>query len=47
MNEMNPKVDFYFHKSGRWQEEIEKLRTIILNSQLTEELKVGCSLLHI
>jgi len=41
MNEMNPKVDFYFRKSGRWQEEIEKLRTIILNCQLTEELKWG------
>ena len=38
---MNPKVDFYFRKSGKWQEEIEKLRTIILNCQLTEELKWG------
>lgn len=41
MNEMNPKVDFYFRKSGRWHDEIEKLRTIILNCQLTEELKWG------
>jgi uncharacterized protein YdeI (YjbR/CyaY-like superfamily) len=41
MNEMNPKVDFYFRKSGKWQEEIEKLRTIILDCQLTEELKWG------
>ncbi len=41
MNEMNPKVDFYFRKSGKWQEEIEKLRSIILGCQLTEELKWG------
>jgi len=41
MNETNPKVDFYFLKSGKWHDEIEKLRTIILNCQLTEELKWG------
>ncbi len=39
---MNPKVDFYFSKSKKWQEEIEKLRTIILDCGLTEELKWGC-----
>jgi len=38
---MNPKVDFYFSKSKKWQEELEKLRTIILDCQLTEELKWG------
>lgn len=38
---MNPKVDFYFIKEKKWQEEIEKLRTIILNCGLTEELKWG------
>lgn len=38
---MNPKVDFYFNKEKRWQEEIEKLRSIILNCGLTEELKWG------
>jgi len=38
---MNPKVDFYFRK-GRWQEELEKLRAIVLDSGLTEELKWGC-----
>jgi uncharacterized protein YdeI (YjbR/CyaY-like superfamily) len=38
---MNPKVDFYFIKEKQWQEEIEKLRTIILDCQLTEELKWG------
>jgi len=41
MNSMNPKVDFYFRK-GRWQEELEKLRAIVLDSGLTEELKWGC-----
>jgi uncharacterized protein YdeI (YjbR/CyaY-like superfamily) len=41
MNGMNPKVDFYFSNSERWQEELEKLRTIILDCQLTEELKWG------
>jgi uncharacterized protein YdeI (YjbR/CyaY-like superfamily) len=38
---MNPKVDFYFVKASRWQEEFEKLRMIILDCQLTEELKWG------
>ena len=39
---MNPKVDFYFNKAKKWQEEIEKLRTIVLDCGLTEELKWGC-----
>jgi uncharacterized protein YdeI (YjbR/CyaY-like superfamily) len=39
---MNPKVDFYFNKAKKWQEEIERLRTIVLNCGLTEELKWGC-----
>jgi len=39
---MNPKVDFYFSKADKWQEEIRKLRTIILDCGLTEELKWGC-----
>jgi len=38
---MNPKVDFYFNKEKKWQEEIEKLRAIILECGLTEELKWG------
>jgi len=38
---MNPKVDFYFSKAEKWQEELEKLRMIILDCQLTEELKWG------
>lgn len=38
---MNPKVDFYFTKAKKWQEELEELRTIALDSGLTEELKWG------
>src|SRR5713226_8444085 len=41
MNRMNPKVDFYFNKTKKWQEEFEKLRNVILDCQLTEELKWG------
>ena len=39
---MNPKVDFYFDKEKKWRKEIEKLRTIILDCGLAEELKWGC-----
>jgi len=42
MNRTNPKVDWYFTKAKKWQEEIKELRTIILDCQLTEELKWGC-----
>ena len=38
---MNPKVDFYFNKAKRWQEELEKLRAVVLACKLTEELKWG------
>ncbi len=38
---MNPKVDFYFNKAKKWQEELKKLRTIVLGCQLSEELKWG------
>ena len=38
---MNPKVDGYLRKSKKWQQEMEKLRMIILDCQLTEELKWG------
>ena len=38
---MNPKVDFYFDKDKKWQQEIQELRRIILDCQLTEELKWG------
>jgi len=36
---MNPKVDGYLRKSKKWREEMEKLRMIALDCQLTEELK--------
>ncbi len=39
---MNPKVDFYFSKAGKWQKEIKKLRTILLDCDLVEEVKWGC-----
>src|SRR6266702_6237159 len=42
MNRMNPKVDAYLSKAKKWQEEFEKLRMIILDCGLTEELKWGC-----
>ena len=42
MNTMNPKVDEYLGKAKKWQEEFEKLRMIILDCGLTEELKWGC-----
>jgi len=41
-SEMNPKVDFYFSKAGKWQKEIAQLRMIVLNCGLNEELKWGC-----
>ena len=39
---MNPKVDFYFNKTNKWQKEIALLRTIVLDCGLTEVLKWGC-----
>ena len=39
---MNPKVDWFFDKATKWQKEYEKLRTILLDCGLTEELKWGC-----
>ena len=36
-----PKVDGLLHKSKKWQQEFKKLRTIILDYQLTNELKWG------
>ena len=39
---MNPKVDWFFDKATQWQKEFEKLRKIILDCGLTEELKWGC-----
>ena len=39
---MNPKVDFYFNKAKKWQQELEQLRMIALGCGLAEELKWGC-----
>ncbi len=41
MKPTNPKVDFYFTKAKKWREEFEKLRTIILTCNISEELKWG------
>jgi len=41
MSGMNPKVDFYFSEAEKWRDELAKLRTIVLDSPLTEELKWG------
>ncbi len=38
---MNPKVDCFFNKPTKWQEEYAALRTIALDCGLTEELKWG------
>jgi uncharacterized protein YdeI (YjbR/CyaY-like superfamily) len=42
MNRTNPRVDWFFDKPGKWQEEYAKLRTIILGCGLSEVLKWGC-----
>jgi uncharacterized protein YdeI (YjbR/CyaY-like superfamily) len=42
VNVMNPQVDFYFAKTQKWHEELEILRTIVLDCQLIEDLKWGC-----
>ena len=38
---MNPKVDFFFDKAEKWQEEYAQLRTILFDCDLTEEVKWG------
>ncbi|NLR78164.1 YdeI/OmpD-associated family protein [Chitinophaga eiseniae] len=38
---MNHKIDAFIGRAEKWQEEFEKLRNIILESQLTEGLKWG------
>jgi uncharacterized protein YdeI (YjbR/CyaY-like superfamily) len=39
---MNTKVDFYFDKVKKWQQELILLRQIALDCGLEEELKWGC-----
>ncbi len=41
MNKTNPKVDVFLIKAKKWKEEFERLRTIVLDCGLTEELKWG------
>ncbi len=41
MNTMNPKIDAFLDKAKQWQAEFERLRMILLDSPLTEELKWG------
>jgi uncharacterized protein YdeI (YjbR/CyaY-like superfamily) len=41
MSKTNPKVDWYFNKPRKWQEEVNQLRIIVLDCGLTEELKWG------
>jgi uncharacterized protein YdeI (YjbR/CyaY-like superfamily) len=42
INVMNPKADWFFDKDTPWKEAYEKLRLILLDCGLTEELKWGC-----
>jgi uncharacterized protein YdeI (YjbR/CyaY-like superfamily) len=37
----NPKVDAFIANAKKWQEEFKKLRTLLLDSELTEEFKWG------
>ena len=36
----NLKVDFFFSKAKKWQEDFKKLKTVILDSQRTENQKI-------
>lgn len=38
---MNPKVDWFFKKAEKWHEEFAKLRMVVLDCGLVEELKWG------
>jgi uncharacterized protein YdeI (YjbR/CyaY-like superfamily) len=38
---MNPKVDAFMKRQDKWRPEFEKLREILLDCRLTEELKWG------
>jgi uncharacterized protein YdeI (YjbR/CyaY-like superfamily) len=42
MKNTNPKVGWFFKKDSQWREEYERLRMIVLDCGLTEELKWGC-----
>ncbi len=38
---MNPKVDWFFEKAGKWKDAFSELRAIVLACNLVEELKWG------
>jgi uncharacterized protein YdeI (YjbR/CyaY-like superfamily) len=40
---MNPKVNWFFDKSTKWQKAYQELRDLALSFDLTEELKWGCA----
>jgi uncharacterized protein YdeI (YjbR/CyaY-like superfamily) len=48
MNKTNPSVEGYIRKTKEWQQELQELRRIILDSELTEEVKwrVPCYTFH-
>jgi uncharacterized protein YdeI (YjbR/CyaY-like superfamily) len=39
---MNPKVNWFFDKATAWKAEYEKLREVVLDCDLVEDLKWGC-----
>jgi uncharacterized protein YdeI (YjbR/CyaY-like superfamily) len=39
---INPEVNWFFNKQGKWQDAYQELRNIVLDCGLTEELKWGC-----
>jgi uncharacterized protein YdeI (YjbR/CyaY-like superfamily) len=39
---MNPQVNWFFEKSTKWQQAYSLLRELVLECELTEELKWGC-----
>jgi uncharacterized protein YdeI (YjbR/CyaY-like superfamily) len=39
---MNPEVDWFFEKEGKWKKEVNELRKVVLECHLAEELKWGC-----
>ncbi len=41
MEGINAKVNFYFEKEARWQEEVKQLRVIAIECNLFEQLKWG------
>lgn len=39
MSDVNPKVEAFFAKAGKWHEELRTLRAVLRDSPLTEEFK--------